>query len=394
MKSMWQVGRSCLGAIIINAGLASAHAVSVSSVVFNGPDNVQLTGILYRPDSWNAGDGFSAAVMMHGCSGVWSNLNPAAVNGNGTPNLQNHLEKWGLQLAAEGVVALAVDSFSARKPDGVDAVAWQDHCSGSQYADTVDSYTTRVLDARFAWDYLAAEAKIDSSHIALMGWSHGAQAALVEAAETGKDSDVARAVDDHRFIATVVFYPGCGGNLGFGGVANSYYRPFRDVRMNMGESDNFFSNCSSRAAKAVNTYAAVPGSGHAFLFNGYTAAEHSFDADSQTWPVNYCLDNPPTGDTCAMNAADIDSMAFLKAHLLDNDGDGVWDSQDAFPVDGSEWLDTDNDGIGNNADQDDDGDGIPDYIDADPLNAAIHTERNLLLDGGFKGSAVSEAVVR
>jgi hypothetical protein len=36
----------------------------------------------------------------------------------------------------------------------------------------------------------------------------------------------------------------------------------------------------------------------------------------------------------------------------DDDGDGVADGQDAFPQDASEWLDTDSDSIGDNADDD------------------------------------------
>jgi len=51
----------------------------------------------------------------------------------------------------------------------------------------------------------------------------------------------------------------------------------------------------------------------------------------------------------------------------DRDGDGVPDNQDAFPDDPNEWLDTDEDGIGNNADTDDDNDGIPDGQDPYPL---------------------------
>ena len=45
------------------------------------------------------------------------------------------------------------------------------------------------------------------------------------------------------------------------------------------------------------------------------------------------------------------------------DGDGIDDLQDMFPSNASEWLDTDLDGIGNNADDDDDNDGIPDLDD-------------------------------
>jgi len=44
----------------------------------------------------------------------------------------------------------------------------------------------------------------------------------------------------------------------------------------------------------------------------------------------------------------------------DNDGDGVTNSQDAFPDDPTETLDTDKDKIGNNADTDDDNDDMPD----------------------------------
>jgi parallel beta-helix repeat protein len=55
----------------------------------------------------------------------------------------------------------------------------------------------------------------------------------------------------------------------------------------------------------------------------------------------------------------------------DDDGDGVPDTEDAFPLDPTEWLDTDGDGIGNNADPDDDGDGVPDEDDPDPLDPDV-----------------------
>jgi len=57
----------------------------------------------------------------------------------------------------------------------------------------------------------------------------------------------------------------------------------------------------------------------------------------------------------------------------DSDGDGVIDSEDAFPNDSSESIDTDKDGIGNNADKDDDNDKINDDDELryglDPLDA-------------------------
>ncbi len=54
----------------------------------------------------------------------------------------------------------------------------------------------------------------------------------------------------------------------------------------------------------------------------------------------------------------------------DSDGDGVLDHLDAFPDDINEWLDTDGDQIGNNADLDDDNDGIADTRDGFPLDAS------------------------
>jgi cytochrome c peroxidase len=53
---------------------------------------------------------------------------------------------------------------------------------------------------------------------------------------------------------------------------------------------------------------------------------------------------------------------------VDTDHDSYPDIIDDFPLDPMEWLDTDRDHIGNNADTDDDGDGLPDAIDPFPLD--------------------------
>jgi hypothetical protein len=58
---------------------------------------------------------------------------------------------------------------------------------------------------------------------------------------------------------------------------------------------------------------------------------------------------------------------------LDFDGDGVDDTDDSFPEDPTEQIDTDQDRIGNNADLDDDGDEMPDSWEIsqglDPLDS-------------------------
>ncbi len=57
----------------------------------------------------------------------------------------------------------------------------------------------------------------------------------------------------------------------------------------------------------------------------------------------------------------------------DSDNDGVVDSEDAFPDDPNESVDTDGDGEGNVADTDDDDDGLTDADDPDPLDAEVTT---------------------
>ena len=73
---------------------------------------------------------------------------------------------------------------------------------------------------------------------------------------------------------------------------------------------------------------------------------------------------------CYTHSSMIATLAISSAQLTDDsDSDGVVDADDAFPSDASETVDTDSDGIGNNADTDDDGDGVADSDDLFPLDA-------------------------
>ena len=75
-----------------------------------------------------------------------------------------------------------------------------------------------------------------------------------------------------------------------------------------------------------------------------------------------------TGEDQSGNSAT--ATVSITVAALDSDGDGVDDASDAFPNDPNESVDTDGDGIGNNADTDDDGDGVPDVDDVFPLDAS------------------------
>ena len=85
-------------------------------------------------------------------------------------------------------------------------------------------------------------------------------------------------------------------------------------------------------------------------------------------------DESPSQFQCIMGESWSSTATGVAPALLrfgiDFDGDGVDDSSDAFPLDATEWLDTDGDGVGNNADTDDDNDGFVDASDAFPLDAS------------------------
>ncbi len=69
----------------------------------------------------------------------------------------------------------------------------------------------------------------------------------------------------------------------------------------------------------------------------------------------------------ASESADFDNDGIGNNADNDDDNDGVLDDEDQLPFNPNESLDSDADGIGNNTDTDDDGDGVADELDAFPL---------------------------
>ncbi|MFH0816797.1 MAG: FG-GAP-like repeat-containing protein [Methanobacteriota archaeon] len=99
----------------------------------------------------------------------------------------------------------------------------------------------------------------------------------------------------------------------------------------------------------------------------------------------------PTGaiDTDGDNKPDVafSKPSWFSGTVLtadhDDDNDGHFDTSDAFPLDSTEWLDTDGDGTGNNADADDDGDGLLDCDEARYGTGVLiaDSDRDGLMDG-------------
>jgi len=106
--------------------------------------------------------------------------------------------------------------------------------------------------------------------------------------------------------------------------------------------------------------------------------------DINSMPVTWPTTVPAFGSKIIIWAgnpyqdSDFDTLADLddncpsvgNSSQKDLDQDNYGDACDAFPSDPTEWLDTDNDGIGNNADLDDDGDGL---LDINETNTGVYS---------------------
>ncbi len=98
------------------------------------------------------------------------------------------------------------------------------------------------------------------------------------------------------------------------------------------------------------------------------------------FPFEPELDNPSNNQISSTLyvAQDTDYDGITNDKDDDDDGDGVLDTEDAFPLDASEQNDTDGDGVGDNADEDADNDGVPNEFDDLPLdpNETIDTDKD------------------
>jgi uncharacterized repeat protein (TIGR01451 family) len=118
--------------------------------------------------------------------------------------------------------------------------------------------------------------------------------------------------------------------------------------------------------------------------------------------------NPPATDPWGVRLlaretdSDVDSVpdgidncpSVPNPDQVDLDGDGIENAVDAFPLDPTEWEDTDGDGIGNNADPPDDNDGVLDGDDIDPLEpnlgaVLLHVAKTDVLDPVQPGSPLT-----
>lgn len=81
------------------------------------------------------------------------------------------------------------------------------------------------------------------------------------------------------------------------------------------------------------------------------------DIDTDGDGIGNNRDSDDDGDGLA---DEIEKTIGTNPLVADTDGDGISDQEDIFPLNSQEDKDSDNDGVGNNADEDDDNDGLKD----------------------------------
>ncbi|MDB4109493.1 DUF5011 domain-containing protein [Porticoccaceae bacterium] len=142
-------------------------------------------------------------------------------------------------------------------------------------------------------------------------------------------------------------------------------------------SNGFPPSISLEGEEMVNLWIGTP-----FSEPGFVAIDKEDGILTSSVSVSGVVDTETAGTytvTYSVTDSDQNIITAIRGVIVapdsvtDVDGDGVKDSSDAFPLDSSETLDTDNDGIGNNTDTDDDNDGYTDVEEiadgTDPLDA-------------------------
>ena len=242
-----------------------ASTVTMTKVSFTNSDGQALTGFLFKDPSAPAQNG--AVVMMHGCSGVWSN---GVISTDAQPTIKalSHIHKrWGENLARAGYVGLLVDSFTPRN--------LTNECDNGSAG--LNEATVRPKDALAGRGWLISNGQATSDRVALMGWSNGGSAVMATMDMTNEGAPGSR-----PFREAFSFYPGCGLINEFGGNASTpaktTWLPYAPITIHHGATDPLYTDgkCDNRVTTAIAMGAGAAG-GNAVAMQVYTGARHSFD---------------------------------------------------------------------------------------------------------------------
>lgn len=254
---------------IPTAGISSAPA-SLTAFAFNPQDTGK----------------HPAVVMVHGCGGAYGR--------DGQLNARHAM--WGEYLAAQGYVALMLDSFSAR--------GFKEICT-TRFSERTLKESDRVGDAHAALAYLRQLPYVDAGRIAILGWSHGGGVVL---------DTISHRPPSAGFNAAVSFYPGCTSR----NKRADRFHPYAPLLLLIGETDDW-----TPAAPCKALAATVAARGEPMQIVTYPDTYHDFDSPALTAKrVRKDVPNgvtPGAGVTTAPNPeAREDAKQRVKAFLAEH----------------------------------------------------------------------------
>jgi carboxymethylenebutenolidase len=273
---------------------ATASTVTMTKVSFTNSDGQALSGFLFRDPA--AIPRQAAVVMLHGCSGVWSN---GVVNTEPQPPQKalSHIHRrWGESLARAGYNALLVDSFTPR--------GLGNECGNG--AAGLNEAVVRPRDALAGRAWLVQNGWVAGHRVALVGWSNGASATLATMERSNEGL-----AGSKPFQEAFAFYPGCGLINEFGGdastLAKTTWLPYAPVTIHHATLDALYTDgrCANRVAGAI-ALGAGSASGNAVAMTAHAGARHSFDQIDLTKALAapYTVQDQTaqaTADTAVMN---------------------------------------------------------------------------------------------
>ena len=283
------------GSLLLMVGGALAQAVSVPTAELS-TSPVPLRAFLFSPTVAN-GAKHPAVVMVHGCGGAFGR--------DGQLNARHAM--WGNYLAAQGYIALMLDSFGSR--------GLKEICT-TKFSERTLKEADRVGDAYAALAYLRELPNADPSRIALLGWSHGGGVTLATISHRPNPPSHTAALSTVRagFNAAIAFYPGCTAR----NKNADRFHPYAPLLLVIGETDDW-----TPAAPCIELATTVAARGEPMHIVTYPDAYHDFDNPALTAKrVRKDVPNgvnPGMGVTTAPNpAAREDAKLRVRAFLAEN----------------------------------------------------------------------------
>jgi len=216
-------------------------AQTYQSLSLPSADGTELKVWLSHPPGVSHDSPRPVVIALHGCAGLYATRGPR----NGQLNARH--EGMARLLNSNGYSVLFPDSFSARGEQSI--------CS-QKIRDRRVNQAHRRNDVNGALNWLSAQHWVDTTKIALLGWSHGGSTVL--AATNANDPAASNRLLQPSLA--IAFYPGCSVALGSG------YRSTAPLLMLLGELDDWTpaAPCLALASRASAKVIVYPDSHHDF----------------------------------------------------------------------------------------------------------------------------------